>query len=108
RRGSGLRTRGYAWPTCVAARADRRAAAPQGRVEWGSRRGAERLNRRNPVRRLPGHDLRVARWRRIALWAGASVVTLALVALVGAVWTVRSAVPAYDGQLRLAGLPEPV
>jgi len=50
----------------------------------------------------------VARWRRIALWAGVSVVTLALVALVGAVWTVRSAFPVYDGQLRLAGLSAPV
>ena len=46
----------------------------------------------------------MARWRRIALWAGVSVVTLALVALVGAVWTVRSAFPVYDGQLRLAGI----
>ena len=50
----------------------------------------------------------MARWRRIALWAGVSVVTLALVALVGAVWTVRSAFPVYDGQLRLAGLSAPV
>ena len=43
----------------------------------------------------------MARWRRIAGWAGAAVTTLALVALIGAVWTVRRGFPEYDGQLRI-------
>src|SRR5256885_5676774 len=50
----------------------------------------------------------MARWRRIAGWAGAMVLTLALVALIGAVWTVRRGFPEYGGQLRMDGLSAPV
>src|SRR5438046_9828390 len=50
----------------------------------------------------------MARWRRVAGWAGAAVTTLALVALIGAVWTVRRGFPEYDGLLRIDGLSAPV
>src|SRR5438046_7978959 len=50
----------------------------------------------------------MARWRRVAGWAGAAVLTLALVALIGAVWTVRRGFPEYGGQLRMDGLSAPV
>jgi penicillin amidase len=48
------------------------------------------------------------RWRRVLVWALAAVGALAVVASVGAVWTVRRSFPEYGGQLRLSGLGAPV
>src|SRR5205814_3080626 len=50
----------------------------------------------------------MASWRRVAGWAGATVLALALVALIGAVWTVRRGFPEYGGQLHVGGLSAPV
>jgi penicillin amidase len=56
------------------------------------------------------HDLvpRRRRWRRVLLWAIVGLLTFALLALVGFVWTVRAAFPQYDGQLTIGGLSAPV
>jgi len=44
----------------------------------------------------------------VLLWGAVGLLTFALFALVGFVWTVRAAFPQYDGELTIGGLSAPV